>query len=124
MSEYSTKKAVVQAVRFEQHRKPWPEAVEAVYTHGIPEPRLEGGSQVVANGDWVVRAGTLVFTMPHNVFTTLFRAGGPVEDTLLAVAMDKIVFLERELNARLAAERPDPDIALSPDPDDTEEDQV
>lgn len=115
MNAFHTKKLTVKAVRFEQHRKPWPEAVEAVHTNGIPEPRLEGGNVPVRNGDYVVAVGPVLFTLPPAIFSRLFVEGEAEGDSLLAKALEEIVALETRLNELLRDKEPEPSVELHPD---------
>lgn len=116
MNDYHTKKLSVRAIRFDQHKKPWPLVVEPLYTNGIPEPRLEGGATVVRNGDYVVQVGPVLFTMPPSVFSRLFQDGRVDEgDPALAKALEDIVVLEKRLAELTAQDNAEPAVSLHPD---------
>lgn len=73
MSTYRTKPTVVQATRFLQHKRPWPDGIEMVYAHGIPEARLDG--QPLRHGDWIVSLpGNRAVAIPPDAFERLFDA--------------------------------------------------
>lgn len=117
MNVYRTKRLTVQAIRFDQHRKPWPSVVEPVYTNGIPEPRLEGGPVVVKNGDYILGIGATIFTLPPALFARLFEEGSaPAEDPRLAQALAEILDLEKKLaDLRAAGPVGDPQVLLPSD---------
>lgn len=75
MQTYETKFFMVQALRFDRYKKPWPHEVETIVGDvGIPHPVIIGvqGNMSVNHGDWIVYMPMGAIVMSDAMFNQFF----------------------------------------------------